>query len=93
MYEDTAWTFVCTEIIAGEQSKRAKISDLWIFGTPPSRVDSLLNNITVNDTSSFDLSALGERVQVGRRHPAGVLKSDVNQLQRDVSWLFFKHII
>ena len=38
-------------------------------------------NITVNDTSSFDLSALFERVQVGRRHPAGVFKSDVKRLQ------------
>jgi len=51
-----------------------------IFGTPP-RVGSLPNNITVNDTFTFDLNALGERVQVGRRHPAGVFKSDVKRLQ------------
>ena len=60
--------------------------------TPPPRVD-FLNNITVNDTFTFDLSALGERVQVGRRHPAGVFKSDVKRLQRMVSRLFFQHII
>ena len=49
-----------------------------------------LYSLTVNDTSSFDLSALGEQVQVGRRHPAGVLKSDVKRLQRVVSRLFFQ---